>query len=323
MPASITHAYFAKDIYDILPDKIKSKCDVRRIKMFGQSVDSLMFYNLFSILPGKKIRDFDSYFHQNKTQLFFINLLNYVKENNLYNDKDVASFIIGFICHYILDSTVHPYVIYKTGIFDKKSPSTYKYNNIHAIMETFLDNDMILRREKINPYNFSIDKFCFELSPFSNSLNKTIDYTFQKTFKIDNMSKIYFKSLKQMRYSLILFRKDKYGIKKNIYKFVDTFTMKNTFRFDAISYHFPLEDKHNFLNSTHQLWRNPVIYNMTSTESFIDLYLKAIKIAKVIVCASFDYLEGRDIDLEKIFINTNYLTGLSCDLKKELKYFEF
>ena len=321
MPASITHA--AKDIYDILPDKIKDKCDVKRIKMFGQSVDSLMFYNLFSILPGKKIRNFHSYFHQNKTQSFFINLLNYVKSNQLNNDVDVSSFIVGFICHYILDSTIHPYIIYKSGVFDKKNHLTFKYNNIHAIMETFLDNDMILRRNKTNPYNFPLNKFCFDLRTFSNDLNKTIDYTFYKTFKIKNMSKIYFKSLKQMRYSLILFRKDRFGIKKFFYKLIDTFTMKNTFRFDAISYHFPIEDRHNFLNSTHQLWRNPAIYDMTSTESFIDLYLKAIKMAKVIVCASFDFLEGRDIDLEKIFINTNYLTGLNCELKKELKYFEF
>ena len=52
MPATITHAYFAKDIYDILPNDIKDNLDLKRIKMFGQSTDSLMFYNLFSILPG-------------------------------------------------------------------------------------------------------------------------------------------------------------------------------------------------------------------------------------------------------------------------------
>ena len=62
---------------------------------------------------------------------------------------------------------------------------------------------------------------------------------------------------------------------------------------------------------------------MTSTESFVDLYLKAIKLAKVLICASFDYLNNKDIDLEKIFTNNSYVTGLDCELKKELKYFEF
>ena len=62
---------------------------------------------------------------------------------------------------------------------------------------------------------------------------------------------------------------------------------------------------------------------MTSTESFVDLYLKAIKLAKVLSCASFDYISGKDIDLEKIFDNTSYVTGIDCNSPKELRYFEF
>ena len=137
------------------------------------------------------------------------------------------------------------------------------------------------------------------------------------------MDKIYYKSLKQMSFFIKYFRQDKYGIKKNIYKFLDSFTSKKTFRLEALSYHYPLTDRHNFLNSNHNLWRNPTTYDMTSNESFVDLYLKAIKIAKILTCASFDYLNDKDIDLEKIFTNMSYVTGLNCESKKELKYFEF
>ena len=98
MPATITHAYFAKDVYEILPSNIKDKLNVKRVKMFGQSTDSLMFYNLFSVLPGKKIRKLDHYFHTHKTQEFFINLINYIKENNLSDDEDVSSFLVVIIC---------------------------------------------------------------------------------------------------------------------------------------------------------------------------------------------------------------------------------
>ena len=323
MPATVVHAYFAQDLNDILPKEIKNKLDVNRLKTFGQSTDSLMFYNLFSILPGKKIRDFQKYFHTNKTQDFFVNLINYIKENDYTEDIDVNSFLVGAICHYVLDSTVHPYIYYKTGYFNKNDKSTYKYNNVHTFMETFLDNDMIKRRESINPYKFNISKFSFDTSKFSNELNDTIKYTFKETFDVDNMDKIYYKSLKQMRNSIFIFRQDRYGIKKFFYKLADTFTSKRVFRFEAISYHYPLNDRHNFLNENHKLWRNPTTYNITSTESFLDLYLKALKLAKVIVCASFDYLNGKDIELEKVFTNISYVTGLDCTLEKELKYFEF
>ena len=322
MPATVTHAYFAKDVIDILPENIRKKLDNTRCMMFSQSVDSLMFYNLFSIFPGKKIRKFYSYFHNNKSQDFFINLLNYVHDNNL-SDDDLYSFIVGFICHYALDSTLHPYIIYKTGILKKNYPSTYKYNNAHHFMETFIDNDMISRRTNSNPYKFKLNKFCFDTSKFSLDLRNTIDNVFYETFDIDNMSKIYRKSLKQMRCYLRVFRRDPHGIKKFFYMLIDTFTPRKWYRFEAISYHYPLVDMHNYLNTDNSLWRNPTTYDMTSNESFVDLYLKAIKLAKVLVCASFDYLDGKNIDLYKIFTNNSYVTGLNCDLQKELKYFEF
>lgn len=323
MPATVVHAYFSQDVYDILPNTIKNKLNVERLRTFGQSTDALMFYNLFNILPGKKVRSFQKYFHTNKTQEFFINLINYIKENNYINDSDVCSFLVGAICHYVLDSTIHPYIFYKTGYFNKNDKSTYKYNNVHAFMETFLDNDMIRRRENINPYKFKIGKFCLYTKVFSKELDDTLDKVFEQTFEFKNMSKIYSKSLKQMKRSIVVFRQDQFGVKKFFYKLADTFTSKKTFRFEAISYHYPIQDRHNFLNENHKIWRNPTTYDMTSTESFLDLYLRSLKLAKVIVCASFDYITGKEIDLEKVFNNNSYITGLNCLLEKELKYFEF
>lgn len=322
MPATVTHAFFAKDVYDILPEDLTNKLDLGRLKTFGQSTDSLMFYNLFSVLPGKDIRHFQHYFHSNNSQDFFINLLKYIKYHKI-DDVDTYSFLVGCICHYVLDSTLHPYIVYKTGKFDKANPRTYKYNNIHAFMEVYLDNDMIRRRMKCNPYGFNHAKYCFDTKPFSNDLEKVINNTFYTTFKIRGMSNIYYKSLKQMKMAIRLFRKDRFGIKKFFYQLVDTFTPRSCFRFEAISYHYPLKDVHNYLNNDHTMWRHPCIYDKTSTESFIDLYLKALAEAKEIIYDSFSYLNGEDINLKEVFTNKSYITGLDCNEKKELKYFEF
>ncbi|MBQ2640055.1 MAG: zinc dependent phospholipase C family protein [Bacilli bacterium] len=323
MPATITHAYFGYDIYNNLPTNIKNKVDLDRIKMFSQSSDPVMFYYNINIKHSKKIRNLQKKFHTTKTRDFFINLIEYIKENKLYNDKDVCSYLIGLICHYCLDSTTHPYIFYKTGNFNKKKPTTYKYNNRHAFMEAYIDNYMILNREKINPYHFNISKYCFDTKPFSNNLNKCIDYSFYKTYHIKNMSNIYYKSIKSMKLCLNLFRRDKYGIKKFFYKIIDTFTPRYIFRFEAISYHYPLKDKRDFLNTKHELWRNPIEYNLTSNESFIELYLKALKEANNIIIDTFKFFDNKDVNLNKIFTNKSYVTGLDCNIKKELKYFEF
>ncbi len=322
MPATITHSYFMKDLYEVLPNSITSKIDLNRSKMFAQSTDSIMFYNLLSIKPSHNLRKFQYYFHTHKTNDFFINLLDYVKEHDI-DDKDTYSFIVGFITHFVLDSNIHPYIIYKTGFFDKKKKETYKYNGIHHFMETFLDNDLIKRRENTDPYKFNISKFCFDTKKFSNDLNNTIDYTFYTTFNIKNMSYKYYRSLKQMKTYLRLFRMDRFGIKKFFYKIIDTFTPRSMFRFEAVSYHLPLEDKHNYLNNNHTMWKNPVDDNITSTESFVDLYLRSLEEARNISIKIFEYLNGKDIDLKSLFLNKSYVSGLDCDIEKELKYFEF
>ena len=190
-------------------------------------------------------------------------------------------------------------------------------------METFIDNYMIKKYKNINPYTYRIDKTTFCLKPFSYELNDLIDYTFKEVFDQSNMSKIYFKSLKQMSTFLKLFRYDKYGIKKNLYKLIDTFTPKRCFRFEAISYHVSLIDKDNFLNNNNELWRYPTNYSIKKHDSFDDLYKEAIKICKKLICASYDYINGNSYTFDKIFTNNSYITGLDCCDKKELKYFKF
>ena len=125
-----------------------------------------------------------------------------------------------------------------------------------------------------------------------------------------------------MKTALVLFRRDPYGIKKGIYKLVDTFTPRNVYRFEAISYHYPLEDKHNYLNRNHELWRNPTTYDMTSNESFVDLYLKSIKLAKVLVCASLDYLNNNDIDVEEAFAMKKNIDDYQYEVAKILSLSE-
>ena len=48
MPATITHAYFANDLYDVLPIGLKKLLmdDKQQLRTFAHSTDPLIFYNL-------------------------------------------------------------------------------------------------------------------------------------------------------------------------------------------------------------------------------------------------------------------------------------
>lgn len=325
MPATFTHALFADDIYDELPIGLKKLLidDKASLRMFAQSTDPFIFYKLGN-KKGKKIREFQSHFHKNKSQEFFLNLINYIKYNNYYQNKEIMAFLYGFISHYVLDSTVHPYVHYKCGYVKKDDPSTYKYKNQHEYMENFLDNYLIKQRKNIDPYKYKFYDYCFMLKPFSKELVEVIDYAFKETFNFNNFSTYYYKALKDMYFYLKYFRYDRYGIKMFIYKSVDRFTKPNMFRLEAISYHRPLKDVNNYLNLNHQEWCHPCLKREKHKESFIELYAMALKEAMRIIRDVNNYLKGtKKVDLKKDFKNLSYSTGKNCDNKNELKYFEY
>ena len=324
MPATITHAYFANDLYDILPIGLKKLLidDKLKLRMFSQSTDPFIFYNLLK-RKDQHIRDFQKYFHQNKSQDFFINLVNYIKYNNYYQNSEVMAFLYGFISHYILDSKLHPFIIYKTGMVNEEDENTYKYRNKHEYMENFLDNYMIKQKENITPYNFKFYNFTFDLKPFSKELIEVMDYTFKETFNFKNFSKYYYKALKDMYKSLKYLRYDKYGLKMVCYKTIDKFTSNKTFKLQAVSYHTPLKDEFNYLNLNHSTWIHPSLKREKHTESFIELYSIALKDTKKIITDVNSYLKGtKKVNLKNVFKNNSYLTGKNCNNKNILKYFE-
>lgn len=60
--------------------------------------------------------------------------------------QSLVTYMIGFICHYALDATIHPYIHYKSGVYLKAVPATHQYYGNHQIMEATLD--AILLKEK-------------------------------------------------------------------------------------------------------------------------------------------------------------------------------
>lgn len=324
MPATITHAYFANDLYDVLPIGLKKLLmdDKQKLRMFAQSTDPLIFYNLLK-KKDQKIREFQSYFHQNKTGDFFINLINYIKYNNYYQNSEIMAFLYGFLSHYILDCKIHPFIIYKTGFFKEDDNKTYKYRNMHDYMENFLDNYMIKQKEGINPYKFKFYDFWYSKEPFSKELIEVIDYAFKETYNIKDFSKYYYKALNDMYKALKYLRYDRYGIKMFIYKSFDKFAKDKTFKLQAISYHTNLKDEKNYLNANHTLWFHPSLKREKHHESFIELYRIALDEILSTIKEVNKYLKDtKKVNLKKLIKNNSYLTGKDCHNKNNLKYFE-
>lgn len=324
MPATATHAFFAEDVYHKLDSKYQKMIekDKKSFLMFSQSMDSMMFYNLLNLKKGKKLRKISHIFHTKKINFYFENLIEYIKRNQYYRDSQTLAYLYGLICHYCLDSTIHPYIFYKTGKYNKNQKNTLKYNSLHNYMETFIDNKLIIQRG-YNYKKFTFKKLCFDFKTFSEELNDTINFSFKTTYHINNMSQIYYQSLKQMCCILQLFRLDKYGIKKFFYKIIDHITPKKMLKLESISY-YHVKDLHDYLNQQKNKWCYPTNQEISSKQDFFELYEEGIeKAVQIIHQINYYFFNNKSIKICKIFQNKSYLTGIDCNKNSNLRYFEF
>ena len=171
MAGSVTHAIFITDIYNRLDKKHKDllKNNISDLRTYGQSHD--VFYFSFN----KRIKKMAIYAQRNKTQDFFINMIEYINKNKLNNNEYVMSYLFGNICHYCLDYNIHPFIKYKTGVYDKKNKNSFKYRGKHADMESYIDSVLIRERFNISPnissFSFSNRIFNFLFSFFSSFIS--------------------------------------------------------------------------------------------------------------------------------------------------------
>ena len=326
MPSSMTHGYFSLDVYDKLSKKYKTNVNLDKFRAFSQGPDFYYFYHFLLNKDKDKYYGIGRKMHRSYVFDYFYTLINYINDNNLFDNSDVKSYLYGHICHYILDSTCHPFIFYKTGVFKKKNKKTYKYNSLHADMEYYIDAYLIYQREKILPHKYKVYDKVFNVDSFNNELSKLIDRVMKEVYDVENASKIYLKGIKRTKLFFRLFCNDEYGIKKIIYNTVDKITPSMITKISPLSYYGKSKQKINYLNLDKKEWNHPCDIDEKFNYSFIELYLKAIDKSVKIIKDVSNMLENKKIDKEKLSTllqDNSYLTGKNWKDKNKIQYFEF
>ena len=284
--------------------------------LFAQSFDNLFYYHFFTSFKNP-VRTTGKIAQRTKTNEYFLNILNYLKKHQLENNPDALGYLFGSICHYALDSTCHPFVIYQTGSLDINK----KYRGGHEKMEVMIDAIMYEKKEKKPLYKEKLSNILLPKVTFSNELNNILNYTFNKTFNINNMGPKYEQSAKTGHLILKYFVTDRTGIKKQIYKLKDKFGQGKMYQY--LSFHIRKLDM-NFLNLEHHNWCYPTDNSIIKNSSFYDLYDEAILFATKLFNVSLDYLNNviTEKKVTKEFRDLSYVTGLDWHLKTKMQYFK-
>lgn len=326
MPSNTTHKIFGESVIKTLPKYISNK--IRKSKnvytVFCQSFDNFFYYNIFSLKKGKCIREFGRYCHKNKTQAYLINIIKYIKDNNLEDDSDCLAYLYGSINHYVLDTTIHPYIFYKTGVFKKGNKEFHKYNSLHTKMEGILDKyfyDLNNNQKKYIYYRHYLNNF--PKVKFKNELINAINYVFKITYKKDNIALIYYKSFNQGRLIFKFGVFDRFGIKKFIYKLLDLIRPLKYRKITYVSSYIRNIDK-KYLNLNKERWYCSAINDYCDL-SIDELYTLSVK-KSVFIIKEIDKMLKTKVDIKKlrnIIPNLSYISGLDLSKKYKMHKFEF
>lgn len=179
MPGYVSHTIMARDVYNELNNK---NINLNYMLTFSLGGDLCKY---------SKCRK-DS--HRIKQDEFIYNMADYLKENNLVKDSECISVLYAHICHYVMDDIVHPLVrkVDKITVRNKKN---------HTLIEGYYDNYLSTTK-----CNLRVDKYDNNIL-FKGKMNKKIsnmiNYTYLKTYGVDNVSKYY-------KFNIWLYKKIKY-----------------------------------------------------------------------------------------------------------------
>ena len=140
MPSTYAHRRFGADVLQQLPAALQDQIGKNRALFdVGLHGPDLLFY--YHAAKSNPVSALGNAMHEQPGRVFFKRARGVVRQAK---DRDAAlAYALGFVCHFALDSTCHPYV----------EAYTRQSGVSHCEIETEFD-DMLLRRDGHDPKNF-------------------------------------------------------------------------------------------------------------------------------------------------------------------------
>lgn len=139
MPTTYTHDLFGKEVFKRLPKEIKNAVrESKSLYLIGLHGPDILFY--YHPLCKNKVNRLGVQTHEREAAEFFCQAIVEYQEDPT---PQMLSYLLGFGCHFILDSVCHPYV----NRFQDEMGVT------HAEIESELDRYYMLREGK-DPFTY-------------------------------------------------------------------------------------------------------------------------------------------------------------------------
>jgi len=295
----------------------------RWLYQLGLQGPDIFFYHIPFIFHRDN-RNVGSFMHDHYANAFFANSLNTMTEIPSRQQREEAlSYIAGFMCHYVCDSTCHPFVYGR--IHYNPTARSSKYFGKHAALENDIDNLLLWKYKGKKPSEFSqsatISLNGFELQFISDFLSRVINETYYPISERNNFrmtpGKVTMSIFAQRFGNRAL--ADPSGRKKKHLGKVEGFFVKNPFVTEKMITD-ARPDPVPVLNLDHEVWTNPWDRRLASDESFPDLFNRALTKCHSLFFLLNEEITDPDLLTEKDFHrilnelgNYSYHSGLTSD----------
>lgn len=325
MPAIITHSFFADDVFEgMKPSKLKEEITGRRnlFRLGAQGPDIFFYYKGQPWVKYDGIEKLGNIMHDEKVGIFFsesFDYLNKLPRNNKF--YDLLSYLVGYLCHYSLDRTAHPFIHYTAGIDADHSRKTRKYHSYHRKLESTIDYFSLLKR------GFTPNLFKgYNLIKIGNSdkpvLRDYYKYILNTIYETRINGKQVDSALTDIC-EVLKYLYDPIGFKFVLYRLIEIVLGKKD---EITSSMIPkrINGKFDYLNLGYKAWLHPCDCSKKSKVSFWGLYEEALAEAGKFMDLVSSYTDRGELPgiFMKIIDNISYSTGVKCGNDSKLRYFD-
>jgi hypothetical protein len=225
---------------------------------------------------------------------------------SMANDDESKAWVCGFLTHFSLDTVAHPYVFYRTGLYNKQ---TQEYRGYHLMLERAIDNIYIEQRGYY-PNIYNIKQRHFARKDIPQSIVSILNQAGATLYQQPDMGDMYRQGYKDFRNAFRWLNFDPIGFKKVFFRLLDRVT-KGEILYSALSAYNYVNAGIDYLNLQRMTWHHPSTnepFNLTFDELFAQATQKATKLIRL----AENYFSSNDASLFANIPDESYDTGLPC-----------
>ena len=310
MPGFITHYICGQAILKNLDsDAQKMIAPNTQFYNIGTQGPDIFFYYIPGLIK-KRSRNIGIQMHKQDFGDFISHMIDIMtfKQLSDYKRGILFSYISGFLTHYALDATAHPYVYSKTGVRKKGDKAkAIKYTVNHRKFETAIDVLMLKLMSSKKPSDHKLwELIRVDGDPakvVAGAMSASIRETYQRNVNPKDV-------LKAMDYMVTITRllQSAKGRRKRLMELIENLVIGEHL-FSSIIHMQNVTDGVDYMNLGHLPWNTPG--SEEKTDSFVELYHEAVSEGHEMIDTVWRFMNG-EVSWDKLTIvlgNRSLSTG--------------